>query len=94
MSKNQEWDNGWRAGYNWSYANSSITIKYIEKDGQKIYKGSTSVSIKNSGQELMDRCDMFQRGYREGLISGSGKFWDDNKAALLKQNNIINGITT
>lgn len=83
------WNDGWQAGFDWSYNNSSFSVYYDEKDGKKVYTGSFKTVIKNSGQELMDRSDLFQRGYREGLSSGSGRKWDETKADIMKKLGII-----
>lgn len=85
MSDKQNWDNGWQAGFDWAYANSHVTVNYKLIDNKKVYSGSISGGWKDSGQDAMDRSDMFQRGYREGLTSGFDRHWDDNKEKILKQ---------
>ena len=92
MSDNKQlWDSGWQAGFDWAYANAEISVNYYEEGNRKIYGGSISGGWKESGQDVMDRGDMFQRGYREGLLSGHGKYWTDNKESILKKHGIIDG---
>lgn len=79
-----EWIQGWQEGFDFSYANSVFTVRYTEINNEKIYTGSYSVKYtKPIREDFRHRGSNFDRGYGEGLISGSGKRWDDTRDDIL-----------